>query len=117
MAGDAFQVRIRLDESTEDLILLREADIQGSGYRLEYRADRWRAIYSAMLADGCPWSIADLGISGKELMAQFGLPPSRQLSDLKKHLLEHCVCCPKDNDPERLLRLARDYLGKVRTNC
>ncbi len=104
-------------QGTEDLIALREADIRGSGYALEYRAERWRSVYDAMLQDGCPWSISDLRIDGETLMRLLQIPPSKELSELKKRLLLHCIDRPGDNTPERLASTARSLATNIRKNC
>ncbi len=104
-------------QGTEDLIALREGDIRGSGYRLTYKAERWRKVYAKQCSDGCPWTTDELAVSGAELMEALKLPPSREIAALKYRLLLHCVCRPKDNTKERLLRIARDSAAKVRINC
>ena len=99
-------------QGVEDLILLREADVNGSGIRNDYRADKWRKIYADMLEKGCPWSSDDLALTGRELMDALGLPPSPEVAKLKEKLLFHCVCHPGDNRPDKLLRIARDICVK-----
>ena len=99
-------------QGTEDLILLREADILGSGIQTDYKAAKFRRIYSAMLSDGCPWSADELALSGSELMEALKLSPSREIALIKEKLLLHCVCHPLDNRPEKLLQIARDICVK-----
>lgn len=104
-------------QGTEDLIALREADIRGSGYELGYQAEKWRSVYNAMLHDGCPWNVSDLQIGGETLMRLLRIPPSKELSDLKKQLLLHCIDRPSDNTPERLLCIARTLATNIRKKC
>ena len=102
-------------EGVEDLIVLREADIRGSGYDLGYTAEKWRSIYAAM-QNSCPWSTEELSVSGKDLMDALSLSPSPKVSELKERLLLHCVCHPGDNTREKLLRLSRDFLTKEKVS-
>lgn len=104
-------------QTAEDLIALREADIRGSGYQLAYRAEKWRSILDGMAEDGCPWTVNDLRIDGNSLMENLQIPPSKELSDLKRQLLMHCVDRPGDNTPEKLLKAARDLSANMRKKC
>ena len=96
-------------ERTMEQILLREADIRGCGYDVDYVASDWRALYNAMLTDGTPFSERELAISGKELMEASGLPEGKELGELKKKLFLHCVKHPKDNNLARLTQLAKKH--------
>lgn len=99
---------------TEDLIALREADVRGSGIRTEYRAERWRQIYAEMQTDGCPWTMDELRVSGRDVCEALGISPSPAVSAVLHRLHAHCVKKPKDNERERLLRLARNvYVPKA----
>ncbi len=94
-------------ERTAEQILLREADIRGCGYDVDYVAADWRALYETMLSDGTPFSERELAITGDELMAASGLPEGKELGELKKKLFLHCVKHPKDNNLARLTQLAK----------
>ena len=94
-------------ERTMEQILLREADIRGCGYNVDYVAEDWRALYNTMLADGTPFSERELAISGRQLMEASGLPEGKQLGELKKKLFLHCVKHPQDNTLARLTQLAK----------
>ena len=94
-------------ERTLEQILLREADIRGCGYDIDYVAKDWRALYETMLRDGTPFSERELAISGEELMQASGLPAGKELGELKKKLFLHCVKHPKDNNLARLTQLAK----------
>lgn len=96
-------------ERTMEQILLREADIRGCGYDLDYVAEAWRALYETMLTDGTPFSERELAISGQQLMEASGLPEGKALGDLKKRLFLHCVKHPKDNNLARLTQLAKKH--------
>jgi tRNA nucleotidyltransferase (CCA-adding enzyme) len=94
-------------ERTMEQILLREADIRGCGYDLDYVASDWRALYKMMLHDGTPFSERELAITGQQLMEALGLPEGKALGELKKKLFLHCVKHPKDNNLARLTQLAK----------
>ena len=94
-------------ERTLEQILLREADIRGCGYDIDYVAEDWRELYETMLSDGTPFSERELAISGEELMQASGLPAGKELGELKKRLFLHCVKHPKENTLSRLTQLAK----------
>lgn len=94
-------------ERTWDQILLREADIRGCGYDVDYVAEDWRALYETMLRDGTPFSERELAITGVQLMEAVGLPEGKELGELKKKLFLHCVKHPQDNNLTRLTQLAK----------
>ena len=94
-------------ERTRDQILLREADVRGCGYDVDYVAEDWRALYETMLHDGTPFSERELAISGQQLMEASGLPEGKALGELKKRLFLHCVKHPQDNHLTRLIQLAK----------
>ena len=94
-------------ERTWDQILLREADVRGCGYDVDYVAEDWRALYDTMLRDGTPFSERELAITGQQLMEASGLPEGKELGELKKKLFLHCVKHPQDNNLARLTQLAK----------
>lgn len=88
---------------------LRRADVIGSGRAGSVAtAQRWDAILDAMLAEAAPFCEGDLDLTGDMLMEALDLAPGPEVGRIKKALLYHCACKPKDNRRERLLRLARD---------
>ena len=97
-------------QGVEDFLLLRQADVRGSGIQTAYTPDKWRAIYEKMLSDGCPWSISELRITGREVCETCGTKPSPLAGRVLYRLWQHCVKRPADNRPERLKRLARDCM-------
>ncbi len=93
---------------TQELILLREADIRGSGVDRLYRAERWRRIFAGMQRDGVPFGGVGLQLTGEEIMRLTGLPAGPQIGVLKERLIDHCAVRPADNTPARLARVLRD---------
>jgi len=94
-------------ERTWNQILLREADVRGCGYDVDYVAHDWRSLYETMLHDGTPFSERELAITGQQLMEVSGLPEGKELGELKKKLFLHCVKHPQDNNLARLTQLAK----------
>lgn len=97
-------------ERTEDLIMIREADIRGSGYKLGYVAERWRAIYRGMQAQHTPFSEGELAVTGEDIMLELGIPAGERVGRIKRQLLLHCAVHPADNRPETLKKRMHDYV-------
>ena len=93
---------------------IREADFRGSlGEEIEVKtARRWRRILAEMLEKNTPFSEDALNLSGAEIMAATGLPPSPRIGEIKRALFLHCAVRPQDNNKEKLSRIARDAAGK-----
>ncbi|MBS1481009.1 MAG: HD domain-containing protein [Christensenellaceae bacterium] len=92
---------------------LREADVHGSG-RISGEvksALRWRAVLARMQTEGAPLSEAELCCTGADIMEWLNLPPSPRVGEIKRMLLLHCACHPKDNCRARLGQVAKD-IGK-----
>jgi len=107
-------LRARFAEWGYDHVLrvaaLREADVRGSGYVLDYTADRWREILARMKAEGAPFSESELQCTGKDIMDWLDLLPGPQVGQVKHRLLLHCARHPRDNQGERLRRIAKGML-------
>lgn len=97
-------------ERTKALGDIREADFRGSvGEYIEVKsAVRWRRVLDEMIKDSTPFSASELACTGADIMNWLGIPPSPRVGEIKTALLEHCAVHPKDNTPERLMRIARD---------
>ena len=95
-------------ERTEDFIMIREADIRGSGYDTSYRAERFRRIYGEMLEANAPFSENELKISGADIMRELGLPPGSDVGRIKHRLLLRCAAHPEENRRETLLKRMHD---------
>lgn len=97
-------------ERTEDLIMIREADIRGSGYKLGYVAERWRRVYAEMLLKGTPFSEHELCVSGDDIMRELGIEAGERVGRIKRQLLLHCAVHPNDNRKEILKKRMHDYV-------
>ncbi len=97
-------------ERTEDLIMIREADIRGSGYKLDYTAHRWRRVYQQMQEQHAPFSESELCVSGEDIMRELGLPRGERVGRIKHQLLLHCAVHPKDNRRDVLFKRMHDYV-------
>ena len=97
-------------DRTEDLIMIREADIRGSGYRLDYVAERWRRVYRTMQEEHAPFSESELCVSGADIMQELGIPAGERVGRIKRQLLLHCAVHPKENTREALLKRMHDYV-------
>jgi len=92
----------------ERAFALRRADAAAAGEPDDVVGLEARA--RAELAAGLPLAIADLAVTGHDLMTELGLPPGRGLGVLLGQLLEHCLERPEDNRREALLGVARTLL-------
>jgi tRNA nucleotidyltransferase/poly(A) polymerase len=95
---------------TEDFIMIREADIRGSGYKLGYTADRWRSVYADMQAQGAPFSENELAVSGADIMKELGIPAGERVGRIKRQLLLYCAVRPAHNRPEVLKKRMHDWV-------
>ena len=94
-------------EGVVQLILMREADIRGSGTRPDYVAESWRELFHTMLHDGTPFSVSELDVTGKELMERAGIPEGVNVGAVLYELYRHCINSPGDNKKDVLIRLAK----------
>ena len=95
--------------ATEDVIAIREADIRGSGYKLTYRAERWRNLYEQMQKQGAPFSESELNITGADIMQELGIESGERVGRIKRQLLLHCAVHPEDNTKSALKKRMHDY--------
>jgi len=95
------------DSNIEDIYKLRRADIFGfSGKNPDYRslkdlADRVNKVIEA----GSAFSVKDLAVSGKDLMA-IGIPGGKMMGVILHELMETVLDDPAQNTKEKLLEIA-----------
>lgn len=94
---------------TEDLIMIREADMRGSGYQTGYVAERWRRVYAEMLESRAPFSESELAVSGADIMKELRLLPGERVGRIKRQLLLRCAVHPEENERKALLKRMHDY--------
>lgn len=94
---------------TEDVIMIREADVRGSGYKLAYTAEHWRRVYGEMQREGAPFSESELKVTGADIMRELGLPKGERIGRIKRQLLLRCAVHPAENERQTLLKRMHDY--------
>ena len=93
-------------ELIDELLLLKQADFSAcmDDMRTAPTCVRWRKLLDEMQREGVPFSLKALAVKGNDLLA-LGIQP-KKVSSVLNALLMHTACHPKDNEKERLLRLA-----------
>lgn len=100
----------------ERLIAIRRADVIGSGWPVERvpSADNWQKELDRMIAEGVPWTVGELNVTGREISEWLGIEPSPAVGQVLKALHKECVANPSRNNPEALkksaLTLARSLI-------
>ncbi len=94
----------------EDLILLKQADYSAcmDDASIAPTCARWTALLKTMQSEHAPLTLKQLAISGKDILENIDIQP-QQLSCLLQQLLFHAAVSPKENEKERLLRLAAGF--------
>lgn len=97
----------------EKLIYIREADVHGSGIVLGRvdTAERWRRVFVEMQNENAPFTERELNCTGQDICRWLNISPGPRVGEVKRALLMHCACKPRDNEPKMLERIARD-IGK-----
>lgn len=73
-------------------------------------AEELTRLLSEVLHSSVPLELKGLAVTGDELQAHLGIPPSRQLGELLKKLLEFVLEEPARNEKQLLLQYARIIL-------
>ncbi|MBT3320124.1 MAG: CCA tRNA nucleotidyltransferase [Clostridia bacterium] len=99
-------------ETFELLIALRRADFLGSGMgeAVVTSADNWQNELDVMINKKVPWSVADLNVTGSEIMEALGIAPSRKIGDILMILFKECVRNPGKNTKEILIKRAKKLI-------
>ena len=123
LTGLARENKIRLKaqalgyETFYRLAALKEADVLGSGRPVNFvwTAEKFRIIAAKMQEEHTPMSVAELNITGNDLMQHFGIQ-GRIVGETLAALLKECVINPAQNSKEKLLRCAAAKLRACEKN-
>ncbi len=99
------------DELFDDFLKVKEADVHAqSDYLREEKLENieeWRHLYKDIKEKGQCFSIKDMKISGKDLIA-IGMRPGPELGNTLDSLLDEVLDDPEKNDREYLLKRAEE---------
>lgn len=115
LGGNAKETTLRAkfaawgEAHTKNVLAIREADVRGSGYETQWRAERWREILQTMRREGAPFHEKELACTGRDIMEWLELPPGPKVGEIKRRLLLHCARHPKDNTKARLQKIVRGF--------
>ncbi len=100
-------------EHIDDLLRLRAADNIGSGLAPDAgHLDELRQRLADELRSNPPLSLADLALSGDDLIGELGMRPGPAVGQLLERLLDIVIGDPAQNVRDVLLSQARDWLEK-----
>ena len=93
----------------DELLLLKQADFSGCKDNLSPAPTvvRWKKLLAQMKAEKVPFSLKELAVNGQDLL-NVGIP-APSLAGILQKLLEHTATNPKDNEKERLCRIALGF--------
>lgn len=97
----------------EDLLTVKQADFSACMDDISEAPTvrRWKTILHKMKAEGAPFTIKELALSGLDL-STLDIPKNQYSAVLEKLLL-HACCNPKDNQKDRLLKLANGFSNSL----
>ncbi|PKK82466.1 MAG: hypothetical protein CVT49_13595 [candidate division Zixibacteria bacterium HGW-Zixibacteria-1] len=94
-----------------DLLDLRRADVEAQGMGgITDDVDKFESDIRDELDRKPPFSVADLELDGRDIMAIFEIPPSPLIGAVLNHLLEIVLDDPTENVRDKLIEYARTYL-------
>jgi hypothetical protein len=95
-------------ETFERLIEIRRADVIGSGKPVMRipSADNWRKELDRMIAEGVPWMVSDLNVTGYDISQWLSITPSPKVGQILAALHRECVISPSRNSPQILKKSA-----------
>ncbi len=93
-------------EILDDLLLVKQADFSACTDDLSIAptVKKWKALLQKMKNEHAPLTIKQLAVNGKELQT-LAIAPCK-IGEVLHKLLLHAVVNPRDNEKEKLLRLA-----------
>ncbi len=106
-------------DSFKNLIIIRRADVYGSGMTpldapVE-TADRFEAILRRMTEEGAPFTLSDLAINGRDIIDN-GIASGSDIGDILEKLLIKAALRPRLNTKDKLLAEAA-HEKKILDNC
>jgi tRNA nucleotidyltransferase (CCA-adding enzyme) len=98
-----------------DLYVLNAADVQAKGRDFAVDLDalaRLKAHVARVIAEGAALSTRDLKLNGHDIIRGLSVAPGPVIGEILDALLEIVTADPTQNDRERLLAHAAEYLAK-----
>jgi len=101
-------------ENIDNILALREGDRLGSGARkTSWRLEEMKQRMVEQLHQ--PLDVTDLKVNGHDLMDTFQLKPGPILGKILNYLFEKILDEPSLNQKEKLLEIAKEYLGEEKS--
>ena len=96
-----------------DLMAIKQADFSACKDKLciAPTVEKWQKLLQKLHAEQAPLTLKELALSGKDLL-NIGVP-APNVSFVLQKLLLHAVCVPKDNQKERLVKIALGFLKTI----
>lgn len=90
----------------EWLLLLKQADFSActDDTSIAPTRARWEELLFKMKAESVPFSLKELAVNGKDLL---NIAPPHRIGEILNALLMHTAVLPKDNEKEKLLKIAQ----------
>lgn len=98
-----------------DLIELRRADIRAQGRdegAVDPALEQMEQAVTEEIQRRPPFTLSDLAVDGRDLMAEFNLPSGPEIGRILEHLLEQVLDDPRGNTREKLLDEAARLLSR-----
>ena len=97
-------------DNIENLFVLQDADARGGSGRSPEAIHQMRSLVAKALAEGRPFSRADLAISGRDLLSM-GFPPGVEIGRILNKLLDAVIKDPDLNNKQELIKMAAAHSG------
>ncbi len=104
---------VRNHDILEDLLAVKQADFSACKDDLSPAPTvvKWKKIYAQMQAENTPFRLGELAVNGNHLLA-VGIPP-KYLTEIFQKLLDYTAVCPRDNEKNRLTRIALGFARSI----